>query len=224
MNIPKNFELLKEKERYEIEPWNDKRVSPLLVGICKECVGSLLDSINFSSWQTTRIRHNIVLDMQNVFIQHQNIVEQLKTSQTVCTVLITKAIPTLINYIHTYKLKWSKKRVMEDWGSWWKPIRLERPECFPKKVCASIFSIYIFIQFQWNYKHFLTDIKIILFSIYISTENNLWKEKFPLRYLLIFGLKPTFKCVSLTTSRISRASLISVTKTDVNRSSTKSPT
>ena len=121
-------------------------------------------------------------------------------------------------------LKWSKKRVMEDWGSWWKPIRLERPECFPKKVCASISSIYIFIQFQWNYKNFLTDIKILLFSIYISTENNLWKEKFPLRYFLIFGLKPTLKCVSLTTSRISRASLISVTKTDVNRSSTKSPT
>ena len=55
---------------------------------------------------------------------------------------------------------------------------------FPKCVRLFLVYIYIYICFTISMKlqkFSSTDIKIILFSIYIETENNLRKKKFPLR-------------------------------------------
>ena len=53
---------------------------------------------------------------------------------------------------------------------------------FPKSVWVNyLLYMYIFTISMKLQKFASTDIKIILFSIYIETENNLRKKKFPLR-------------------------------------------
>ena len=81
--------------------------------------------------------------------------------------------------------------------------------------CVRVFLVY-FLHANEIISTFDRYKNCIIFHLYCDRNYSL-EGKFPIRTLLI--------CVKANNiSRISQASLISVTKTDVNRSSTKSPT